>query len=786
MTAAGEWNLDPASYDSVIVFGLTLQESVVNVCKSSEPLRLTVISHQIARAGFSAFFLEKGAPYLTEISAYRPTVVVFDFDEKFDPAAFPCVDVVQWKWQPKRFVNRVMIDCQKAINLRNYYKYEGVPRIYFESFVVLGVEDPINEAVLVKVVPCVVGDALRFRTIAQIGLKWFFGSRVSPPLNSIVMIPPCDHPFLVKDARGDRMTVVGVDLREAEVSITRSNFVLVLKTNSFIQRYLKGEIRDPKQPRKRFGEFQPIPLWSAEEAAVNRFFSAKFVSDREHERLKATRELASVFQEDNPGFEQIISEHVDDKDVKKELLQLLCKATVKLDRFELSVDLDKYASFCDFECPASDVQYPDFAKSLVPRSQFSGDALTIPMVVVSRKGRRATMSASQIIESWEKERYEPISGQKSMHVYVFAEKSLTEEACRAFVNQLSHFYSVLGFGKITPFPKGPWVEPTRVSDMRESVHKFLDSNPLLEFLQFPLYLFVFSKSYVENSFPTNCFLSCFDLATVQGPSTSFLKRTCFEIYTRIRQFQSPVLSYPRGKTEIGAQTEIESLFFGFRYAPAFLLERSRERVLGLHVVWDMEKQISVWTDDIGSSLHQYVTEDVDWIRNTIKGARDLLSTVTIEVTLCVIGDGLTENDYTSLQSIDDNIAIITINPHPAVQLGLDFDIKGDVYVPDIWELGGLKEVVYRRPLCSCMVVSARHMAYSLALYRCATPDMDPEKTLRKIAQELSNLSWLCAKPGRELREVIYPPHVALLMKLTRTDVRLFNRFEFLSDLLDNK
>ena len=139
MTAAGEWNLDPASYDSVIVFGLTLQESVVNVCKSSEPLRLTVISHQIARAGFSAFFLEKGAPYLTEISAYRPTVVVFDFDEKFDPAAFPCVDVVQWKWQPKRFVNRVMIDCQKAINLRNYYKYEGVPRIYFESCVVLGV-----------------------------------------------------------------------------------------------------------------------------------------------------------------------------------------------------------------------------------------------------------------------------------------------------------------------------------------------------------------------------------------------------------------------------------------------------------------------------------------------------------------------------------------------------------------------------------------------------------------------------------------------------------------------
>ena len=197
-------------------------------------------------------------------------------------------------------------------------------------------------------------------------------------------------------------------------------------------------------------------------------------------------------------------------------------------------------------------------------------------------------------------------------------------------------------------------------------------------------------------------------------------------------------------------------------------------------MWDIENSLSVWTDDIGSSLHEYKTPDAEWILNTLSDAVRILKTITIEATLCILGEGITELDYDRLACLGE-IVICSIQPRPEVQLSSEFCVEGDVVVKCPWECQSKVDKVYRAPLCSCVVVSSKHLGYSLSLYRCPSAETDPEQVLYRVAQNLSNLSWLSAKPEKAQRDVIYPPHLAVILKKTRREMGYFDRFEFLPE-----
>ena len=82
-----------------------------------------------------------------------------------------------------------------------------------------------------------------------------------------------------------------------------------------------------------------------------------------------------------------------------------------------------------------------------------------------------------------------------------------------------------------------------------------------------------------------------------------------------------------------------------------------------------------------------------------------------------------------------------------------------------------------KPLVSCYVVSRRFPAYYLSLYYSSDPNYT--ETLKSIAINLSNLSWLSVRPGHEKRTIGYPPGFNLILQKIPANSSAVNKFEFL-------
>jgi hypothetical protein len=324
---------------------------------------------------------------------------------------------------------------------------------------------------------------------------------------------------------------------------------------------------------------------------------------------------------------------------------------------------------------------------------------------------------------------------------------------------------MFGFGKLSPtkYHQSDWYEPVEAIYIK--VDEFFRSQPETQFRESPLLCFIIAPRTYDPAFDPPALITWIAPQTVTAATHTDLRTIAFVLYSRIRIFTPPA-------------TECD-LFYGFRYQPPFLLRRSGD-VMRIHIAWDPLTHMTAWIDDIGSVLAVRPGVEIVNLRRIVSELKDQFADIDIEVTLSVLGEGITEEQFGFLENRvsveNERMSVYAISPAPAVQVCFGQEFEDDALLIEkreqIWE------GEFRQPLATGFVISKKKPAWMCSLYESESRE-SPPTVLFDFVKEMSSLSWLSVKPGAEKRTVSYPPHIAALLSQNGTDTRIVGRFEFL-------
>jgi hypothetical protein len=243
----------------------------------------------------------------------------------------------------------------------------------------------------------------------------------------------------------------------------------------------------------------------------------------------------------------------------------------------------------------------------------------------------------------------------------------------------------------------------------------------------------------------------------------------FDVYSRLRTFD---FTGSKGKLHPCNQ----------KYQPPFLLRRDGDQlIIDLLLISDLRSLVV--SDDIGSLLFACppVKEGANPLTLTRLMFTDFTNRLCDEgksclgqITLSIFAEGVSASLLDLLDAeFAGHVQPFAIFPTPAVRARFPEDFEEDaiVFEPPEQMIEGERFV---QPTASCFVMSPRHTAYKISIYRGGN-----KNELSQYATRMSALSWLTARPGSENRWIAFPAQVTVMIRQSNVSLLMVTRFEFL-------
>ena len=784
--SAVEWNLESLDIASVRVVQVHYSSSVAGDPQFASDRRLLVLSHAIAYTGIPAFFLKQSPKYLRYQNT-GPVVVVFDLNDKF--SGFTLSEI--WETEAEildmasGFCAEFYDELQRAVCVTSYYEFKQLNPLYFTSFLVVPGSHSKSEPFLYEKVPLRRNKMLCMRTMTKGSLDFVVESRNPVPVGSFVLVPPYEHPFYVLSysPQAQTLSLLSVEKERMTIELGSTQFVLITRPPVQMASFYKTE-QDSRETAPRGDcQFKAKELFDFTQEDIESFIAARFANDDEAHEEGKRGALESFLDYPELSVEQVVSQIVSDPAARGPIIECLGKlGTLPSHRFELHIRAASFLSFFRFEFGFSDVKPPYHAQSLVHGSSCIYERLGIPQVLVGCDGKITEVSASSVVDEWVEKFYQPISGPKSGHYIVVCSPEVPIEHAKLFFRQLSDIYRLHEFGKLTPFPRFDAHYSIPVDEMGSFIMRlFYEDQSLSEFQQFPLLTFIVGPPIYDPSFRPCSILSYVRPESIGTASRKEIAAFAFVVYSRIRNF-SPT---PFGMISLAPVSlgEAATFFFGYRYQPPFLLPRSDNRNVTMHVAWDHVQNMSTWMDDIGSVLQFLPESPLDRLVQTMRSCIDMLPGVTVRFTVSVLAEGISRRLLHHIESalgpLLSSTTIFAVSPEPTVQVLFKEEFQDDAVIfSAAQQFRASSDDEFEPPLATCYVVAHTLPAYGVSLYTKPATGT-PEDTVRAYAKHMSHMSWLSVKPGSENRTISYPPHVCALIRKNTPSTTILSRYEFL-------
>ena len=789
-----EWNLNPNPFFQISVYQIFDHEDDSINAKTINS-KLLILSHFMSRSGKPSFFLEKSPPYI-ENKVNSAVAIIFDIDKKFQPSELPkWASFSEWNWIPKEYFTNILSDhFLRALTNVLYYKLIKYKPLYFTSFILIPSGELWSTPFLIQPVPVLRQDGIQIRTVIQSDLSCIVKPRVPPPVGTFILYPPNEHPLHVIDVFEERLSAMTIYNIPIKINFFKDMFVYLTNPPNILQYFFKDKITIQHTPQMAknensvpFTNFSNLDLFrSANETIVNGLLSLD--DDKVNTKPLPAKEDAHANKDSNFSFIDILSDEISEMDVQNEILSCIGTGpSFPSKRKNLNCSKSFIFSYYSIDLTFSNnssLLLNDFCQS----SNIDFQRLGIPNVLVKYKGRKRQISADDVLENWEIEKYSPLMGEKNIFFAVFFIDSIDPDYVELFINQLRNIYKLYGFGSLTPYSKNESF--IQISDLSipTAIENFLNQNPLFEFQETPLLMLVISSKNHEFQFKATAIINYIDPMVVEDANEVEIKALSFVIYSRIRIPTAEPIDF------VNVFNQPKLVFLCYRYQPPIILERSpvsmtsvpfkntshpqnpKNYSLSMHAAWDPVSKISVWIDDIGTVLRLLPADNVSKIVKFITQCRKLLNVIKIRFTLTIFGEGITESHYQDIdKKLPKEVELYSISPAPAIiaKFGVN-NFLDDIITFDSPEQEFESNESYTPPQITCYVLSKFHPSYSVSLYRQLDKNM-----LINYAKEMSHLSWLTVKPGCKYRTTSYPPHIFALLKMNQCNTLVISRFEFL-------
>ena len=664
-----------------------------------------------------------------------------------------------------------------------YYKHYDLSPIYYSSFLLFSSTESWCDPFLLQFIPVRIGGRLRFRTLVISDIQIQIDCKTPIKDQTIILISPYEHPFFVISSDDAQITVQYVDKTIQTFTKSEIRFSRILKPSPSLFgafydiRTIKSHISPSSETFSQICQ-NSIKSFMLSEEEINKFFEEKIESNYKNDMEQFQIE-SSEFKDLPPSIDVILTEQIQESKLRKRIsktLKPLCLFPSK--KQDVRLNITPYNTFLEKNYGTSKMSIPNMPKSFYSKTSIQFIKIEIPNVIVAQKGQLFEISAKNVIKNWIPDMYRPISGPKNAHYVVFADSFLKENHTKQFLSHLVHAYSLLGFGQLNVFSKEAPFHFSNPEDVKSRVSLFISENKLLEFAIFPTIIFIIVDKEYRKFIRPNMYTIFIDPNDVNGSNFDYFKELSFHVYSQIRIHSDiPSVEIIDIIKTFNTQKFIPTdIFFGFRYQPPFLLQRVQENTLIIHVFWDPVSTESVWTDDTGSTLHVVKMKNLLAIATVHDDLKKVFTDIKLILSIGILVESISPRMIEQIKHIA-NINIYTITTAPYVQINYSSKTEEDSIIFTNYEQISSIPEGNTKPLLNCFVVSRRFPAYQLSLYH--TSNANQMDTLKSIATNLSNLSWLSVKPGSEKRTTGYPPGLNLLFQKMPANTSIVNMFEFL-------
>ncbi|OHT09936.1 hypothetical protein TRFO_21024 [Tritrichomonas foetus] len=828
-----DWNLDPRRITEVPIYQIHFSDQVLTDQLNTSQLRLLILSHEFAINGIPAFYLES-APSYSQYYSQDPVVIVFDLDNRFNDVKLQYwARVDSWLWDPQSyFSNGISNHFSRALTTVLYYKYIDLNPLYFTSFILIPNNERHLESFLVQPVPVLRNNHIQLRTVIQGGLSCVINPRNHLKNGSFILSPPYEHLLRVTSAdhqtnsdfnskfdashQNHFISVLTVDKKVLKLEYGVDQIVHLTKPSLIMPKFFEddniqsvSETQNSYSPLKtensydeNFNEDDPDP-GSIDNTFDNYNFCNTLMKDEitnNNSKLCHFKNLAlfqysdqmiesffndkaspskvetsfSVLEDTKPDASFIITEQIVNRKYRQKILQCIGeKGRFPSMRLDLKCIVANFLSYYRFDFGFSTINPPPFMKEFCLCETVSCEKLGVPDIIVNSNGSKTEVKADVALSLWEKESFLPIMGPKNAHYVVFASNSVHKNAVDTFMTQFCHCYSQCGFGTLRPYPREEYSLSIPTNSIPQAISKYFESQPLMEFRQFPVLTFIVAPPIFDPNFKPHTIVNYIRPTSVETATEVEVKSLAFVVYSRIRIF----FPQPTGMSDFSQIEVIGSILFGFRYQPPFVLKRNTE-YMSFHIAWDHHTRLSVWIDDIGTVLHTVRADSISQISDIINKSRQSLHDLNLRFTVTILGEGIYDpifQDCNNFLSID--IELYSVFPTPEIKCRFEQDFPDDVIVFSNVEQVGEAATRYAIPVSTCFIMSRYHPSYKISAYRDSNDEL-----LKNFAKEMSHLTWLSVKPGDENRTISYPPHICALLRKNECSCLTISRFEFLPSL----
>ena len=760
----GEWNLLHTKKSKIRVF---LSRLTMTTYRKKEISRRTLeFSHYFSCKEIPSIYVNSSPSYLN-VKMDSPAILSFDVFDKFDDFNFPdTMEKVIFELDIFNFFNQnIFNNLQNALNVYFYYKYIDLHPLYFSSFILFKRTRCFNHNFVLKYYPVVYDKELCIRCAAQNNFEIDYDSD-NIKEGSLVLIPPYDNPFYVNSIRNDTINVNDFYQQKKEFKISKIK-ILILPKNDFLTSIFRFKMPDID----KFKYFNNFSFFSISKNSL-----IKFLNETNDEK---SRKNIFNYYNSMPTFTHFLTEQINDETTYQNIFNTL----------------SSYSSFPTPRCivkslPISTLTYYEnaynydinpskFLFKYMLKSNIHFDKIKIPFVTVKQKSSYINIPANSVIHDWRKQKYKPVFGEKSVQYVIFVDKSIPIDRVKCFIEEFKTIYFSYNFGKLTSYLSDDVPFQIIKEESISCIQDFLQNEKYLNYCLNSIVLFYIFDEYNTNLDSIKINLFYINSSIVLQPFNKKLKTLTFLLYSRIRNF----FEHPDGINDYlknKSMCILSELFFGYRYQHPFTLkidEFSDE--ISLHVCWDTQTKISIFTDNSGTVLSKYEIKEASIFAQYFKKLKELFSDLKLKVSLFIFDEGLSQDNLETIKRLMDNdyiLDVFTIFPSIASQfLTNKLDTDEDVYISMPFEISFPIERPIEKPLATCQVFTSQE-SYQISLYLSETSS--PYELLRKTAEELSNLSWLSVLPNFEKRISGYPPHLANII-VHSSKVMRFSNFDFL-------
>ena len=821
---AGQWNANNQAFRNFCLIQITTDPFPTEDPEEGVKNRLLLLSNQLAKNLVPAFCMKKSPEYSPE-QVNQPVIICFDILMKYEN-----FDLPSWskavKWEPTinssisfNFLN----DFQKALNLYMAYKCLKNNPIYFWSFLYLEMDDSPEGDFITQSIPIFSNDSIIVRRFATTNLHSYLTRNSQLQPNTLILLPPYDHPFYVESCSGGKASLLSIDRKRLSITNQNLTFVTLTKKPKSLFRFapfqrpdaeaasLQGSMQknmDRLSAKSETKSHQFAPTRSSFskmnfqssffgdiEEEIEDFYTKYFCDEIKGKRPKSayaqpmhkeTKQTEYNQQETNDNDSkdiitfglisplELMYEMVSDKEERKILKKILIQNPIFP---ENSINL-RLSPLPFISTLSTDIGYPSPPKthsSFYHTTHITGQHTGIPDCIVNCRGNSLKISANNVLKSWQENAFSPINGSKSTYFRVYVINDNAHKA-QLFFKELCHIYTALGLGILTPLQEYCYIsinEAEIETDIKKRYQntQFRDHQPVV-FIVHPFLFDLDIDAQVISIFVPNI--------VIGDHKIDDIRNLAFTVYTKLREL-APA---PFGKLVLGPD-ESSSLFFGFRFTSPITIAPNgidNQEAIKLQIAWEPETGLSAWSDSAENCLHMSKRMDIQTLRQTIIDVRSQMTSLNVSLVIAVVAEGLDEDQYNEFMQEEfadiSDFTLVSVFPSPALQADFHQPFDDDIVVmaPNERSFDSPPKG-YLRPLSSCFVIPHHLPAYQVSVF--SHQKDDDQTALYEVSQDFSYMSWASACFSPDKRTSALPIHIRSLLRKSRKPTLSVSRLEFL-------